>query len=78
MSTTFDDPDIDPERPLYPDITVRLTGADGNAMSVISKVRVAMRRAGVSPIELDQFSAEALSGDYDHVLRTAMRWVDVE
>jgi hypothetical protein len=27
---------------------------------------------------LDQYYAEATSGDYDHLLQTTMRWVDWE
>lgn len=27
--------------------------------------------------EIDQFRKEATSGDYDHLLQTCMRWVDV-
>ena len=31
----------------------------------------------VSDEEIAAFTAEAMSGDYDHVLQTVMRWVDV-
>ena len=60
----------------YPDIEVELTGHDGNAMAIISAVRRALRRKA-PPSAVDAFTSEAMSGDYDHVLQTAMRWVDV-
>ncbi len=61
----------------YPDISVKLTGTDGNAFSIIGAVRRALREAGVERDEIDTFRKEATSGDYDNVLATAMRWVDV-
>lgn len=60
----------------FPDVSVRLTGGDGNAMVVIGKVATAMRRAGHGA-EVAAFMDEATSGDYDHVLQTCMAWVDV-
>ena len=62
----------------YPDITVQLTGKDGNAFSVLGEVSRGLRRAGVSDTERDQFFTEATSGDYNHLLRTVMEWVVVK
>lgn len=61
----------------YPEIEVQLTGQDGNAFAIMGAVRKALRRAGISKEEQDAFTAEATSGDYDDLLQTAMRWVDV-
>jgi hypothetical protein len=61
----------------YPQIKVQLTGGDGNAFAVMGAVTRAMRRAGISSEERDAFRAEAMSGDYDNLLATAMKWVDV-
>ncbi len=36
----------------------------------------ALKRAGVPQAERDAFFVEATSGDYDHLLATAMRWVE--
>jgi hypothetical protein len=60
----------------YPDIEVQLTGEDGNAFSIIGRVRKALQRAGVPDAEIKEFSDEAMSGDYDNVLQTAMKWVN--
>jgi len=62
----------------YPEIEVQLTGQDGNAFMVLALVQKALRRAGVSKEEIAEFHAEATSGDYDHLLRTALSWVSVE
>jgi hypothetical protein len=60
----------------YPEIEVQLTGTDGNAMSVMSKVTRALRQHGHAD-EVSEFMAEAMSGDYDNVLVTCMKWVSV-
>jgi len=64
--------------PKYPDITVTLVGEDGNAFAILGRVKQALRRAGVPQEEQDAFMAEATAGDYDHLLQTVMRWVEVE
>ena len=61
----------------YPDIKVQLVGTDGNAYVIMGKVARALRAARVSAEEVSQFRNEATSGDYDHLLQTCMKWVDV-
>lgn len=63
--------------PKYPDIEVELIGKDGNAFMILGLVSKALKRAGVSKAEVDEYMAEAMSGDYDHLLQTTMRWVEV-
>jgi hypothetical protein len=53
-----------------------LIGQDGNAFNVLGKARRALRQAGRGD-EWMTFEAEATSGDYDHLLATAMDWFDV-
>lgn len=59
------------------DIDVQLTGSDGNAFAIMGTVQKAMRRAGVPREELDQYFAEATAGDYNQLLATTMKWVNV-
>lgn len=61
----------------HPEIEVELVGHDGNAFSILGRVSAALRRGKVPEEEVDEFMAEAMSGDYDHLLQTAMRWVAV-
>lgn len=65
-------------KPKYPDITVDLSNCDGNAFSILAACRKVARRAGVSDERIKQFTAKAKSGDYDHLLQTAMKWFDIE
>ena len=62
----------------YPNITVKLIGNDGNAFAIIANMKNAMQRHKVSKEDIDSFLKEAMSGDYDHLLRTCMKWVNVE
>ena len=59
-------------------ISVRLVGEDGNAFSVLGRVRAALRRNGESQEFIEAFTKEATSGDYDHLLATVMQVVEVE
>jgi hypothetical protein len=58
-------------------IKVRLSGMDGNAFSIMGRVQDALRKAGATKEELDQYFAESTSGDYDNLLRVACKWVEV-
>ena len=61
----------------YPEIEVELTGQDGNAFAIMGAVSKGLRKGGVSKEEIDQCMNEMMSGDYNHLLRTAMAWVSV-
>ena len=61
--------------PKYPDVVLNVGAVNGNAFGVVGAVGSALRKAGVAPREIETFSADAMSGDYNHLLRTAMRWV---
>jgi hypothetical protein len=63
--------------PRYPDVVVELVGADGNAFAILGAVQRALRKAGAPAEDVSAFMAEATGGDYDHLLETTMRWVDV-
>lgn len=61
----------------YPDVTVRLTGEDGNAFAIMGAVSKALRQAGHGDA-VNGYMAEAMSSDYDHLLQTTMAYVEVE
>ena len=52
--------------------TVKLLGEDGNAFSILGKVRRELRRSGYSREDIGQFTKEATSGTYDHLRRWCM------
>lgn len=62
----------------YETVTVKLTGNDGNAFSIMGAVSKAIRKAGATQEEIEDYMNESMSGDYDNLLRTAMKWVNVE
>ena len=61
----------------YDEITVKLSGRDGNAFVVMGAVSAALKRGGVSEKEVEQFMSEAMGGDYHNLLRVCMDWVKV-
>lgn len=75
-----DEPEAEPAAPAgpkFPDVTVQLTGEDGNAFFIAARVRQALTRAGHRE-GAEEFFGEALSGDYDHLLQTALAYVNCE
>tara|TARA_R110002126_G_scaffold14054_15_gene59823 strand:+ start:116 stop:349 length:234 start_codon:yes stop_codon:yes gene_type:complete len=64
--------------PRFPDITVQLSGTDGNAMMIIGAARRALKRGGADAEDVKLFTDEVTSGDYDNVLQTVMRWMQVD
>jgi hypothetical protein len=63
--------------PKYPHVKVQLVDHDGNAFAILGRVTRQMRRHGLPDAEVEAFMTEAMAGDYNHLLATAMRWVDV-
>lgn len=59
------------------DIDVQLTGEEGNAFVIISNVRKEMTKAGLTKEQVKEFLDEAMSGDYDHLLRTCVKYVNI-
>jgi len=57
---------------------VKLVGEDGNAYSIIGRVRKALRKAGATKEHINKYMEEAMSGDYDHLLQVTMEYVEVE
>ena len=61
----------------YPNVKVKLVGIDGNAFSILGNVQRAMKRAGLTTEQIAEFNREAMGADYNHLLATCMRYVDV-
>ena len=55
------------------DIEVQLTGKDGNAFAILAIIGRALRQGGRADL-VEEFNKEAMSGDYDHLLQTAMKY----
>lgn len=58
-------------------IKVKLVGESGNAFAILGKVGKALEQAGHNDLA-EKFRNEAMSGDYDHLLQTTMKYVEVE
>lgn len=60
----------------YPDVHVRLTGNDGNAFNILGLCNRAARKAGLTTVEIKEFTAQATGGDYNHLLAICQKWFD--
>jgi len=57
---------------------LELVGNDGNAFAIMGNARRVASKAGWSREEIDLVMDEAMSGDYDNLLVTMMKYFDVE
>lgn len=58
-------------------VDVDLVGQNGNAYMVLGICQKAARKAGIEDTKINQFLDEAKQGDYDHLLRTCMKYFNV-
>jgi hypothetical protein len=63
--------------PKFPHVEVELVGQDGNAFAILGAASKAMRQANVDKADIDEMMAEAMGGDYDHLLQTVAATVSV-
>jgi len=56
---------------------VKLIGQDGNAFNIMGLCQRAARKAGWTKEQIETVMAEMKTGDYDHLLATAMKYFDV-
>lgn len=53
-----------------------LIGVDGNAYAVMGYVRTAMRHAEMSREDIDAYTKDATSSDYNHLLVVSCEMID--
>ena len=56
---------------------VQLSGEDGNAHFIVGRCHRAWNKAGLPEAEWEEIRKEMMSGNYDHLLQTAMKYFDV-
>lgn len=55
-----------------------ITKLEGTTFDVILLAVKTMRAAGADHAKILQYKREVLSGDYDHVIKTTLKYVDLE
>ena len=58
--------------------TVKLIGHDGNAFSIMGRVKKALMQAGADREYIDKYLKEATVADYSYLLAVSMEYVNVE
>lgn len=56
---------------------IELVGADGDAFSVMGIAVRALKDEGNDPEVIEAYQAEAMNGDYNHLLQTTMTYCEV-
>ena len=59
-------------------VKVKLLGESDNAFAILAKVRRALKKAGYDERFIKAYVAKATAGDYDHLLRVTMEYVEVQ
>lgn len=59
-----------------PQFLIKLIGTDGNAFTLLGRVRQALRKGGYDKKFIQEFTDEATSGGYKHLLATIEKYVD--
>jgi hypothetical protein len=57
--------------------TVKLVGKDGNAFGIMGRVRRKLAEAGADQEYVNKYLQESMGGNYDNLLVTAMKYVNV-
>ncbi len=58
--------------------TVSLIGENDNAFFILGKVTKALKKAGYDKEFIEKYQNEATNGDYRHLLRVTMKYVNIE
>jgi len=58
--------------------TVKLIGQDGNAFSIMGRVKKALMKSGADKEYIDKYLKESTVGDYNYLLTVSMQYVNVE
>lgn len=66
-------------RPLSerPTVNLDLVGIDGNAMVILASFSRQAKKCGWTKEEIKEVVREAKSGDYDHLLQTIIKHIDL-
>ena len=59
-------------------VDVQLSGNDGNAFAIMGACKKAASKANIEQSKVDKFISECMSGDYDHLIRTCMKYFNVK
>jgi hypothetical protein len=64
------------DQPIFEGVKFDLANTDANVFNLIGIASGKARKAKIPPEKIKEFQTEAMSGDYDHVIQTIMRYFD--
>ena len=54
---------------------IDLSQIDGNAYAIMGAAQRILKQAGAGKEELDQYLADSMSSDYEHLVETVGKWL---
>lgn len=57
---------------------LKLIGEDGNAFAIIGRALTVAEKAGWDKEKIEGYRTEAMSGDYDNLIVTTLKYFDVD
>lgn len=60
-----------------PKCKVMSPGPDGNAFAILSRVKESLKRAGLGHLT-DEYTIKAMAGNYDHLIKVSLEYVEEE
>lgn len=57
---------------------LNLTGEDGNPILIVVRAQKALRKTGADEEYIAEFTKDATSGDYEHLLEVVFRYFEVD
>ena len=58
-------------------LKLKMVGEDGNALAIMGRAARLLRKNGMGD-KVAAFQAECMSGDYDHLLATCLKYFDCD
>lgn len=65
-------------QPKHKQLVLQLTEQDGNAWAIIGRASKLMQDNDIEKSTIQQFTEEATSGDYEHLIKTCVNWFDCQ
>ena len=67
----------DTQYPYFPEINVKLEGAEGNVAEIMLRVSKELENNNVPKSDIRKFIKESVHKDYVALLQICMRWVNI-
>ena len=65
-------------RPMFESVEIDISGPDGNAYVIMGIVASCLKQFGMTAFEVNNVLHDMMSGDYEHLLEVASKYVKIK